>query len=723
MKQPRKDLVILVVLFLILITGCSRQNKEQVAMGRYMEEGVRFSDSIDCIYGGMYLNEDKQLVIVGMQDSVLKKTKEADGSYTTEEISWLNDIFGTYEVRDILYTPGKDGNEYAVLSINDGNDTKSHLFRYNQDGKTEEIKISEFEEYSMFGKYRNYWQANVIYVDDAGSILIGFHSQTVLYDKDGNVIYEIQNVYGASQAVYENKVYLLNDDSDHVIEYDFQTGNEQTRIQVKNDGYNGADNSNIKMFTGLDGTLYLLNYAGVHKLSEGGNLWETIIDGTLNSLCSSDNEINRVCVDGEGQFYVLIRDIDYNNVLLSYHYDKDVPAVPTKELTIYSLYRKKSIVQAIVAYQKQHKDIRVDYRVAISDQDEYDSTVNIADYIRVLNTQLLSGNGEDILVLDHMDIDALIKKGILEDITEIINPMMEEQQLYPAVAKTYQEDDVIYAVPIRMKVPVVFGTKEALESANTLKELANYAKENKEKEFLGKVLYTYIVDQLYNEYCVELYEKDGTITKEKVQEFLTNLKTIAEHPDCTDETSDDEISGAMALREKVASFGIEEATDPSTFILGFQLQDQGICQWMQLKNEFTPSISIGINRASKHKEEAGEFLQLLLSEEMQSSYIDEGITVNPQCALSMLQGEEGEHYMTYGYGFRGELFLVEVMYPNEVQKKEYQSMLSRLQKPVVVNETIKAKVLEVATRCMEESISIESATEELMTFLSTYMEE
>ena len=63
--------------------------------------------------------------------------------------------------------------------------------------------------------------------------------------------------------------------------------------------------------------------------------------------------------------------------------------------------------QAASMFQLAHPDVRVEL---IDGQTEAGSTT-VSDTIRALNTELLSGNGADVLVLDGLPADAYIEKG------------------------------------------------------------------------------------------------------------------------------------------------------------------------------------------------------------------------------------------------------------------------------------------------------------------------
>mgnify|MGYP002243277550 CR=1 FL=1 len=56
-------------------------------------------------------------------------------------------------------------------------------------------------------------------------------------------------------------------------------------------------------------------------------------------------------------------------------------------------------------------------------------STTVSDTIRALNTELLGGNGADLLVLDGLPAESYIEKGILEDMKDFLSPMIASGEL------------------------------------------------------------------------------------------------------------------------------------------------------------------------------------------------------------------------------------------------------------------------------------------------------
>ena len=63
-----------------------------------------------------------------------------------------------------------------------------------------------------------------------------------------------------------------------------------------------------------------------------------------------------------------------------------------------------------------------------------------SDDIRTLNTELLSGNGADVLLLDGLPTQSYIDKGILEDITDLSEELMSSGEYLESMMKNTVQD-------------------------------------------------------------------------------------------------------------------------------------------------------------------------------------------------------------------------------------------------------------------------------------------
>ena len=233
--------------------------------------------------------------------------------------------------------------------------------------------------------------------------------------------------------------------------YDMETGKELETIPYQT----GDSDAEGSLAAGEGDDIYLCNAAGIHHMALGGTMWETIVDGSLNSLSLPGIRISKMCVGKNNDFFVWYEK-DENPVLAHYVYDPDTISVPTSTLTVYGLdlSEKYLIRQGAIRFQMENPDIRVE---VIDGRKQMEGMMD-ADIIRSLNEELLTGAGADVLVLDGLPGKSYIEKGILEDMSELLAPFTESGEIYRNLTGHFRRSDgSVYEVPVRVLFPVVYG--------------------------------------------------------------------------------------------------------------------------------------------------------------------------------------------------------------------------------------------------------------------------
>ena len=78
-----------------------------------------------------------------------------------------------------------------------------------------------------------------------------------------------------------------------------------------------------------------------------------------------------------------------------------------------------------------------------------DNGVTLEDALKTLSTDILAGNGPDVLILDGMPVDSYVEKGILTDISDVVDEVKASDGLVDSIVKDSTKDGKIYAIPTR----------------------------------------------------------------------------------------------------------------------------------------------------------------------------------------------------------------------------------------------------------------------------------
>lgn len=95
------------------------------------------------------------------------------------------------------------------------------------------------------------------------------------------------------------------------------------------------------------------------------------------------------------------------------------------------------------------------------------------DAMKVLSTELATGNGPDVLLLDDLPYDTYVEKGVLADLTATLDGTGERYM--DTVRASYERNGGQYAMPMSMAVPVLMGDKDKIQGLASLEQLAELA--------------------------------------------------------------------------------------------------------------------------------------------------------------------------------------------------------------------------------------------------------
>lgn len=249
--------------------------------------------------------------------------------------------------------------------------------------------------------------------------------------------------------------------------------------------------------------------------------------------------------DEEGRVYLAASDVSSEKPegkIYCYQFDGEAPVAET-ELKIYTLLMDPYIEQAAVMFQNEHPEIRIEIQEGMTGKDG----VTITDAVKNLNTEIMAGEGSDVMLLDGLSEEDYIEKGMLEDISGIV----ESAGILENIRDVYTEEDgAVYRMPLRFGIPVIAGKAEDVDMADDLTSLKDMVKKHKADFSSGYFsAYKARVPQIFLTSLFELsspswMKKDGTVDEEKVREFLELTYEIyhadKEYEGYTEDTPDSE---------------------------------------------------------------------------------------------------------------------------------------------------------------------------------------
>lgn len=600
-----------------------------------------------------------------------------------------------------------------------------------------------------------------------------------LYVSDYNgTVYHIQTADGQIAATFDdmdwvNGIYLcgdklLLDDYEHVYEYDTATDKKTAEHAELAKIISSKNNLTFADYLKDGNTIYYACTEGIFTYNLDNDTSEQIVDGNMSSLVSPSGNVDYLMPKADGQ--ILIKFSDYigdtnEESFLNYTYDKDAAKRPDKELTIYTLNDDYSVRTLAAVYQKSHPDVYVKVESGVSG----DNAVTTSDAIRTLNTEVMGGNGPDILFMDGLPVNSYVEKGLLADISDIVNPMISDGKVFEKIAQTYQSDDgKIYATPLVFKVPIVIGYKNDLDQLNSLSDFAtlaqNFAKDHKkDQKFIDYYeAFSLIGDMMYTN-AASWFKEDGSLNTDNLKAYLQDIKSIY---DAVYETLSDEDKSNMDDMKQYytsedsgldASWYGSDPTYNAIYIMSgmnkiaygnmsgtSSLEDLGSIMRKDadisykalpgaVQNVYVPAEVIGINAKSKNMDTAKDFYTFALSADGQKS-IDSynGFPLNKDRFDASLvdpdAGTEGydPNESKGGWGMtdeNGNEFTVEQYWPTDDQISQLKNLIDTLDTASYDDYTILTTIMKDSMNAIVGNSSIDDAVDQVVKDINIYLSE
>ncbi len=559
---------------------------------------------------------------------------------------------------------------------------------------------------------------------------------------DGSVkyMYELDSTTSMLQ-IYSVGNTLIAQDETQVLCYDLQTGEQKSSVEALSKS--GTENGLFSAVDTLDGgeSIYSLSRGGLYHYKFGGSVMEQLIDGAMNSLGAPAFYPIALAMVDEQNLLVAANDMNSSSVtgvcLLKYVYSADIPARPDKELKMYSLYDNKELRQSITRFQKEHTDVYVNYQAALSEE----SGMTVSDALKVLTTEIMAGNGPDVLLLDGMPVENYIEKGVLKD----LSPLLKEsgESYFENILNAYQDaQGQMCAAPARFKIPMIQAGSAYFtpgEDFDTFME---------RKDTMMNMLPKTVVEKFWYTCGVAWQKEDRTLDESKVTEFLSKLKNAYGEYD-----SDVEDNGiSMSITQEGAGTEVLNGADFSkgNFDLAYgrcntnfglyRDMDYGMQQAINKKlkdgnmdlmpgqadHVFVPSMVVGISSKSTQPEMAEEFVKYLFSQEAQKISQSGGLPVEKEAFRSVIDGHqyEGKENLVSIGGVSLDETLSYSMEPTpEEEITKMIELVESLTTPCLQDDVIKETVVEQGEKVLKGEQSPEAGAAAIMQKVNLYLAE
>lgn len=751
-KNKKKLILAFIILVILVVVACSPKSepeKSTNATGSYVEKSMNVPDN--------FKDGEKIILLENERYCLISKTKgvfissDQGGTWVKSEGNWLSDLGEQVTILDVS---GSRTGEYAVVY-----DSMTALTP-NEDDKALYIGLDYFPSY--------------LYVDKEGQVTkLTIETESTNYirkfyftkegkllslDMKGNVC-EVNKENGKLTVLYSTGQYIdtLGVVNDYIIIlqnktvtiFNMNTNMVEQQDIVLDDFINGLDinidNASVQypviFFEGNDTKrIYIATKTGIYSHVIGGNTMELVVDGSITSIGAPNMDMMDIVIDSEGKLLVLFS----TSQLLQYAYDIEAKSVPEQELIIYSLYDNMYIRQVIAEFMKSNSAVNVKYEVGISSN----GTVTIEDALKNLNTRVLAKEGPDVIIMDGINIDTYIKKGMLEDLTSTLATIEEQDGILENIKNNYQDGNGIYGIPAKFSVPMLVSSKDNLVKITDLESIADLMEKQRKEQLKGSLLGTYIqrnlLDTLLIGFAPSFVTESNTIDEVSITNFLLQAKRMyeAENQGITEDEKDDMLYATsdkpfthlayrmtdLAQKKSILSFGYTNGIEVDLVLITSIIKSNKDLDFkgcnLGYGNVYKPSSILAMSAVSTEKELASSFIQLALSQQVQVMNFSDGYPVNKQALNSFLSVEEEDKMIgVYGVGNGIETYMVELYPPSKEQCNQFLQIIEKLDTPNTIDVMVEDIIKEYAGAAMNGTDSVDNVVKTIVEKIKIRMAE
>ncbi|MFE5321520.1 ABC transporter substrate-binding protein [Paenibacillus sp. NPDC056579] len=410
-----------------------------------------------------------------------------------------------------------------------------------------------------------------------------------------------------------------------------------------------------------------------------------------------------------------------------------------KKTVVVSVLRNNRFLEtAVRSFEEKHKDIHIEikeYKASEGTENgksrEALSMADVEKYVQSVTTQVISGKGSDLILMNNLPQNKFVTKKLLVNLNDLMarDSSFARNALYANILKASQDGDGLYVMPLSLSLETVQGNTKLLKKANIsvdknnpwswsqFKDVAKKLKQQGDSEgyynlIMSPLLYDYIEDN----YVQLVGQGKPNFDSDLFRNMMKEIKSIYD---------EGLLSEGFTSDPNKAIFKMVGITNPMvalTMPSDFDYYQKPSASGKKEGVPFKTMDSFGINSKSGVQAEAWEFIKFLLSEEVQASPDLFGLPINKVAADKKLN--EVLQIIESG---SIELPISKDMLPNSETMKKRITEVQKLISEVGARRSSDMKVLTIAMEEFESFKNGQKSAEEVSKLIqnrvTTYLNE
>ena len=719
----------LLISSLALISGCEKKEQvltEEIPMGRYIEQNVK-ADNFELLEGdviGLLKTKENKLQLYLMNNGLEIYEQGEGDSWIKVEKGWIKEFNKLGSMWVSCVANDEEGNVYIIYQQYDR--VKKITYTHMVKGEGEKLKkinipwheAKDFRSPTSISILKN---GDMVIVDErVGVERYNLSNESFVRSYEGK----------ASEAIVVNDMlYQVNSSQGTIEVYDVDNGKLKRSIPCD------TIDANAKLVAGEDEDLYLVGNSGIKHLTKGGSIWELIVDGNITFFkmpsytCTYAKAVNK-------EIYTLFKKENGDTQFKKYTYSKDMPTTASTEIIAYTLKENNSLNQIVTQYQGSHPEVKITVQVGL----ERGSSLTEEDAIKALNTELLAGKGPDLILLDGLDIETYIEKGMLTDMSNWLKTTEEPKMYLENIVQAYETQEKIYAVPMRFTLPMLWGNKAIIDQVENLEDLATYQREHPDEKVLPNIAADELINRFYIACRPDWFDSQGKLQEESMISFLESVKALAYQGKYLEY-----MKMQTSRKFKLLGLDMETMLDFAYSFIEIQFgEPAGIKDLLagaaankqrgdgslaplqrQSKEVFEPRTILSINAASKNQEIAKDIIEMALSEDIQDTDIEDGFPINKVSFEKWLKGKTFNKNTSFGVFDvnEGKQYKLQIGWEDEYDLAKYYEYCKSAKIPVVIDEKLLKIILEESAGYFDGDLTVQEAVTNIKQKAEFYLAE
>ena len=718
-----------------LLAGCGRQNQQEdipvvQEKGRYVEtEQALPEEWADWTAKQLFVQDEKlHLVMVRAEDERLavRELEQTEEGFEDVTGKWLGEIVLPADLWNELHLM-RDGNgaQYLFSQYADGEEYRGHLWRSDGDAA---VEITP-EEWSCLNEDWGIYEMifGIAVLDNGQLFANGAMAMSLLSGQDGSTVESEATTGGYAETVLTDgqNIYLVCTDSSGSMSQ-IEKRPEGKKSAAENIPLDMDNRSSLNFCAAGDSTIIAAGSSGIFRYAAEEKRWEKLMSGMDTDFSLSDRWCTGMAAMENGTIYALFSQNGGNAILNEYRYDPDAVVEVTEVLKLYAVEESYLLQNAVALYHRTHPEIMIETEYAYSIDDRYSGVeYDYNEVYRKLNTMLMSGDAPDILVLDHLNPDSFIEKGLLADLGGVLAPMEEDGELLKNITDSYRtEDGSMYVIPMQFGFSYITGRDITVADMQSIETLAAFLK-GKQESYMGCKTVEDMVDLFYPYFCGEIVKGKG-IDKETLREKLEALKTIADNCGIVEKYDNKKGRGYnlwdLASEIKLAIEKGAAGFNDCMFDVAMTEYIKG--EFTAFENQFIPSLETAVCTKSQKQETAKDFIRFALSEQIQDQDYYSGFPVNARSLEKLARRDRSDaEAVTSITGDDGGEVVFEIKDFSETTAQKLVEICETVNRPVKEDAKIREVLIDSLGAYLRGEGELEEALSEIEKGLNMYLAE